>query len=157
MCVWVCVLLTTSTWGLSKLQGGYVPTADIDQSKLGSLAYCYIAYLLNPAHPLFLPSDVCLWEASHCCPSDPATNVSLHGITLPPKRHRSLSQHPNFFPAPPLTHDFQSPTPPPQPFPRHTWRIPIAAASLLLTKYILTWTSAAACRHHGSQRLTPSS
>ena len=44
---------------------------------LGSVAYCYIAYLLNPSHPLFLPYDVCPGEAAHSCPTAPVIDVSL--------------------------------------------------------------------------------
>ena len=32
---------------------------------LGSVANCYIAYLLNPSRPLFLSSDVRPGEADH--------------------------------------------------------------------------------------------
>ena len=60
---------------------------------LASVAYCYIAYLLNPPHPLFLPSDVHPGEAAHSCPAAPAIDVSPHGIIRPPGRHPSLSWH----------------------------------------------------------------
>ena len=38
---------------------------------LVSVAYFFIAYSLNPPHPLFLPSDICPGGASHCCPPRP--------------------------------------------------------------------------------------
>ena len=60
---------------------------------LGSVAYCYIAYLLNPPHLLFLTSYVRQGEASHSFPDASSNNVSLHGIICPTGRHPSTSQH----------------------------------------------------------------
>ena len=60
---------------------------------LDSVAYFYMAYLLNPPHPLFLPSNFRQGEEAHSCPTTPAINLSPHGIILPPRRHPSPSQH----------------------------------------------------------------
>ena len=42
---------------------------------LGSIAYCYIAYLLNPPHPLLLLFNVPPGRGYHSCPDSSAIDV----------------------------------------------------------------------------------
>ena len=57
-------------WGCSNLRQWTL-------QNLGSVASCYIAYLLKIHLPLLLPSNVLLGEASHSCLASPYTNVWL--------------------------------------------------------------------------------
>ena len=102
---------------------------------LGSVGYCYVAYLLDPPHPLISPYNV-------PPPQPPPSILVMHGasahlgvtglcpVILKQFFHLSLIRH------------FQRPTPPLPPRPHHACRITITAAPTLHPKYLLTWISA---------------
>ena len=103
---------------------------------ISSVEYCYVTYLMEPPHPLLLPSNVPPPQ------SFPSVLVP-HGIILPPGRHPYISQYTKkTLACLSLTHHFQIPTPPLLPRPRHACRIPVAAAPTLSPKYLITWLSA---------------
>ena len=82
VCMFVCVCVCVCYWRpvheffpyyeVVMFQPRTLTTPD-----LGSVDYCYIAYVLNPPHPLFLPSDVRPGEAAHSYPAAPAIDLSL--------------------------------------------------------------------------------
>ena len=73
---------------------------------LGSIAYCYIAYLLDPPHPLLLPSDISPPpQSSFAC-----LRHRHHRIIRPHGRFPSPSQHtenPSLSLLLPITSDFR--------------------------------------------------
>ena len=99
---------------------------------LGSVAYCYVAYLLEPTHTLILPSNV---------PPPKLLSSALipPGIICPPGRHPSLSHHTKKIARLSLTRHFQRLTPPICPHPQHACWTPVAAAPTLPQKYLLLW------------------
>ena len=60
---------------------------------LDSVAYCYMDYLLNPPHPIFLPPNVRPGEAALSCPAAPAIYVPSHMIIHLPGCHPYLSRY----------------------------------------------------------------
>ena len=110
----------------------------------GYIDYFYIAYLLNPSHPFFLPSDVRPGDAYHSCPATPVINFRpVSARDHPPTRASPVSvpEYRKTFAHLPLTYPFQSLTPPPLPLPLHKFRIPVATAPFLPPKSLLTWNS----------------
>ena len=139
MCV--CVLMATSPWGLSELWGGDVPTSNIDHSKPRLRSLLLHILLIEPAPPS--PPDVKFQSggASHSCPA----SLNIENRPVAARDHPTTRVSPVYVPAYqktfarlPLTLNFQSPNPPPLPFPRHTYQIPVAAAPSLPPKSILT-------------------
>ena len=121
---------------------------------LGSVAYCYIVYLLDSPHPLLLPSNVL-----HPQPS-PSVLV-LHEITCRPGRHLYLFYNSQnlFLSFPHLS--LPKPDPPSPPWypprlPDYRCRHSHAAAEI---SFNITFSccSVAACCYHGSQHLPYSS
>ena len=88
--------------------------------------------------------------APHSPPSARCTSsysvVSCLPLTPPPQDHLPTWESPVSIPAylknvslPSITPHYLRPTPPPLPFPPHYFRIPVAAAPLLLPKSFSTW------------------
>ena len=112
---------------------------------LGSISYWYISYLLNPPHPLLLPSDVRLGGAAHSYPASPAIDIcpaSARGHPTTRESPVSVLEYLKTLPRLPLTRNLHIPTPPPLPRSCHAFQIPVAAAPLLPPKSLLTWPSA---------------
>ena len=119
---------------------------------LGFVAYCYVAYLLDPAHPLFLPYDVPPIQL-------PPFILVPHGIIRPPRRHPSSSQHTEnlrpHLPEPSLIEtNFSSPHSPPPRLPYSQRRCYHAAADISFN-VSFSCCSVAACLHHVSRNLLP--
>ena len=92
VCYWPPFREVCPNYEVVKFQPPFLITPD-----LGSVAYCNVAYLLVPPHPLLLPSDV--------LSPQPSSSVKIaQGTIHPPGRHSSLSQHtekpPPAFPSP---------------------------------------------------------
>ena len=109
---------------------------------LGSMAYCYIAIIDPPRH-LLPPYGVLLGGEATSCTNTPSTNVCLvstHDHSLTQESPISVQAH-QFSRASPFPVAVCNPPLPLIPLPYHVYRIPIAAAPLLLPKYLLTWPS----------------
>ena len=133
MCYWtpVCELCTNHEVVM------FQPRS-LNPPKLSSVAYCYMAYLLNPLRPILLPSCVRPGGAAHSCPASSDINFRhVNARDHPPTRASPISvpEYQKTFTYLPLTRSFQSPTPPPLPFPgpRHACQITVASAPLLLS------------------------
>ena len=137
------MILSTSPWGLSELWGGGVPTLEIHHS--GPRIRCLLLRtLINPPRPplffSYVPSPpssstvlLCMWSSVHPGVTRPRPRIPIKLRPLPPliQHHRSLT-------LPPLHR------------PHHACQISVAAAPMLLPKYILAWPSAAVPRLSGA-------
>ena len=111
---------------------------------LGSVAYCYIAYLFNRPYPLLQPSDVCLRGGIPLLPRLPRhgrLSCCRTGSSTHPGINRLCPSIPKQFTRLSPTRRFHIPTPSPLPFPRHAFRITLAISPSLLPKPLLTWPS----------------
>ena len=137
MCV--CLLPATSLWGLSELWAGDVPTSDIDHS-VPRLYLLLLHRLLIEPDPPYLPAVLCMSGGGiPLLPHRPSHWHVYARDYLPTRASRvSVPEYQKTFSCPPLTCHFQSPIPPPHSCPYYACLIPIATASFLLPKYILT-------------------
>ena len=112
---------------------------------LVSVVYGYIAYLLNPAHTLLLPSDVFPGGSAHSSPPFPAIDVRrVVAWTYPPTLASPVSvpSHQKTFTCLPLICSFQILTLPPLPHPCHVYQTPVSTSPSMPPKSILTCPSA---------------
>ena len=148
VCYWSPVSEVCPHYGVMMFQPRKLTTPD-----LGSVAYCYIAYLLNPP-TISSCFPMSIWERKLTPAPSPQPEMSillLHGIIRPLGASPvSVPAHQKTFACLPLTHHFQSPTPPSLPCLRHACRIPTAADPLMPPKYLLTWPSAVVKLPHSS-------
>ena len=134
------LILATSLWGLSKLWGGGVPKLDIDH--YGPRIFCL---LLRAIIELNSPYPPTIWSTVSptvfFCPASARDHLTTRAspVSIPAYQENSAT-----FPY--LTRHHHSPTITLPPCPHHAWPIIVAAATTLLPKYILAWSSAAVLR-----------
>ena len=117
VCYWPPVHEVCPNYKVVRLQPRTLITLDLFYA-----AYCYIAYLLNLPHPLFLTSNVRLGEEANYYPAAPAINARpVAARNHPPTRVSPVSvpAYQKTFARLSLTLHFQGPTSPPLPHP-HT-------------------------------------
>ena len=119
---------------------------------LGSVAYCYVAYLLYPPYPLLPPSHVPPPPPFYFDASTIGSSTHLGVPRLCPRIHKK--------PSPPLLSpsllETDSPSPPsPPPFLSDSCRCRSLTAAKIFFNVAPSCCSVSSCRHHGSRNFPP--